>query len=251
VALVAALLMNGVSYWFSDKIILAVYGAHEVSREDAPRLYAIVERLAERAQLPMPKVCIMENDSPNAFATGRNPQHAAVAVTTGILRLLDEEELAGVIGHELAHVKNRDILTGTVVATIAGAITFIAYMAPYFMGGGRDGGRRNNPLSALLLMILAPIVATLIQFAISRTREYSADRGGADISGNPRSLAGALRKLTLGTQHAPMDAGPATAHMFIVNPFSGRGMLSIFSTHPPVEQRIDRLQKMAEQSGAR
>jgi heat shock protein HtpX len=250
VALIFALLLNGFAYWFSDKMVLAMYHAQEVSPEQAPRLYAIVERLTRHAQLPMPKVYVINEESPNAFATGRNPEHAAVAVTAGILRILTEEELAGVLAHELAHVRNRDILTATIVATIAGAITFLAHFALIF-GGGRDE-RRGNPIALIVLALLAPLAATLIQLMISRTREYAADQGGADIAENPLALANALRKLDRASRHIPLeDAGPATAHMFIVKPFSGQGVMSLFSTHPPIEDRIARLEAMAERHGIR
>jgi heat shock protein HtpX len=253
-AFIIALAMNGFSYWFSDKIILAMYRAREVGPKDEPRLHRIVRDLAQRAKLPMPRVCVIENPSPNAFATGRNPAHAAVAVTSGIMRLLNDDELAGVIGHELAHVGNRDILIQTVVATVAGAIMFLAYMMRWgavFGGfGGRDS-RRGNPLALLALSIFAPLAAMIVQMMISRTREYAADRDGARIAGDPLQLAGALRKLEQGAQRAPMEAGPATAHLFIVHPFNGRGIRNLFSTHPPIEERIARLEKMARFGGPR
>lgn len=249
-ALIFAGIMNFISYYFSDRIVLMMYRAQEVGPGDAPRLYRSVERLAMRAGLPMPKVYIIEDDSPNAFATGRNPEHAAVAATTGILNLLDDRELEGVIGHELAHVRHRDILIGSIAATIAGAITWLASMAQWgaiFGGfGGRDDEERGGNVIGLLLMaILAPIAAVLIQMAISRSREYAADRGGAEISGNPLSLANALGKLHAMADRIPMEAAtPATAHMFIVNPLSGRSFAGLFSTHPPVEERIARLETM-------
>jgi heat shock protein HtpX len=250
-ALIFAGLMNFISYYFSDKIVLMMYRAQEIRPGDVPRLYRIVERLAMKAGLPMPKVYIIEDASPNAFATGRNPSHAAVAATTGILNLLDDRELEGVIGHELAHIRHRDILIGSIAATIAGAITWLAHMAQWgamFGGlGGRDDeeGHGGNIVGLLFMAILAPIAAMLIQMAISRSREYAADRGGAEIGGNPLSLANALRKLHAMAERVPMEsASPATAHMFIVNPLSGRSFASLFSTHPPAEERIARLEAM-------
>jgi heat shock protein HtpX len=247
-AFVLSLLMNLGMYWFSDKIVLMSYGARQISEEEAPRLYAIVRKLAQQAELPMPKVYIIPGQTPNAFATGRNPEHAAVAATEGILRALSEDELEGVLAHELAHVKHRDILTGTIVASMAGAIVFLSRMAMFasmFGGGSRDRDD-SNPLGQLLLFILAPIAAMLIQFAISRSREFAADAGGAQISGRPLSLANALRKLEAGIDRHPMEnAGTATAHMFIVNPLRGGGVLKLFSTHPPTEERIARLEQIA------
>ncbi|HTY39158.1 MAG TPA: zinc metalloprotease HtpX [Bacteroidota bacterium] len=244
-----SLLMNFGMYWFSDKIVLMTYGAREVSEQEAPRLYAVVRKLSTQAELPMPKVYIIPGDSPNAFATGRNPEHAAVAATEGILHLLSEDELEGVIGHELAHVKHRDILTGTIVAAMAGAIVFMSRMAMFasIFGGGSSRDRENsNPLGEILLLILAPIAAMLIQFAISRSREFAADEGGAKICGRPLSLANALKKLERGAEQIPMEnAGTATAHMFIVNPLRGGGIANLFSTHPPTEERIARLEEMA------
>ena len=246
IALVLALALNLGAYWFSDRIVLAMYRAKEVSPADAPRLHAAVEELTERAGMPKPKVYIIPNPAPNAFATGRNPQNAAVAVTTGVLDLLNDRELRGVIGHELAHVRNRDILLQTVVAAIAGAITFLAFMLRWglLFGRGRDDDDRN-PLALLLLAILAPIAAMLIQMWISRTREYAADAVGARIAGDPRGLAGALRKLETAAHRRPVRANPATAHMFIVAPFTGRSLAALFSTHPPMEERIARLERMA------
>jgi heat shock protein HtpX len=249
-ALVMAGVMNIGAYWFSDKIVLAMYRARQVAEREAPELYGVVRELTMRAGLPMPKVYIMDNPAPNAFATGRNPEHSAVAVTTGILGILSRDELAGVIGHELAHIKNRDILISTVAATIAGAISYIAHMASWglmFGGGRRDEGDRNpfGSAIAIAVMILAPIAAMLIQMAISRSREYTADASGAVICGNPLSLAVALKKLHAGTRRIPMNDNPATAHMFIVSPLSGGGMLSLFSTHPPIEERVARLEAMA------
>lgn len=247
VAFIVALAMNFFAYWNSDKVVLRLYRARPVDAATAPRLHGIVRELAQRAQLPMPKVYIIENDQPNAFATGRNPEHAAVAATTGILRLLDDRELAGVMAHELAHVKNRDTLTMTIAATIGGAIGMLANFA-FFMGGGNN---RNNPLGAvgaILVMILAPLAAALIQMAISRTREYEADRGGAEISGMPAALASALGKLQQGAariDNPEAEANPATAHLFIVNPLHAHAVDNLFSTHPNVENRIARLMAMA------
>ena len=244
IALIIALLMNVFSYWFSDKIVLKMYKASELTRAESPELYEMVRRMANKAGLPMPRVYIINQPQPNAFATGRNPEHAAVAVTTGIMRMLDVEELEGVIAHELAHVKHRDILIGTVAATIAGAITYLAHMAQWAMiFGGRDDDD-GNPLVAIVMMIVAPIAAMLIQMAISRSREYAADAGGAHITGNPSGLAGALKKLGAASKQIPMQAEPATAHMFIVNPLSGAKMAKLFSTHPPMEERISRLENM-------
>lgn len=244
IALILALGMNAFSYWFSDKIVLKMYRAQEVSKAEAPELYEMVRRLAHKADLPMPRVYLINQPQPNAFATGRNPDHAAVAVTTGIMRMLSADELEGVVAHELAHVKHRDILIGTVAATIAGAISYLAHIAQWAMiFGGRDDDD-GNPLVAIVMMIVAPIAAMLIQMAISRSREYAADAGGAKIEGNPRHLASALRKLQSASQQIPMKAEPATAHMFIVNPLSGGGFAKWFSTHPPMEERIARLESM-------
>ena len=246
-ALVMAFGMNFITYWFSDKIVLKMYRAQPLSEAEAPELFAMVRRLAQRAGLPMPKVYIMDQDQPNAFATGRNPEHGAVAVTTGIMRILSREELEGVLAHELAHIKHRDILVGTVAATIAGAISYLAQMAQWAMiFGGRssDEERGGNPIAALVMMIVGPIAAMMVQMAISRSREYGADAGGAEISGNPLHLAGALRKLQMASQRIPMDANPATSHMFIVNPLSGGGLLNLFSTHPPIEERIASLEAL-------
>jgi heat shock protein HtpX len=246
-ALIFALVMNFFAYWFSDKIVLRMYGARAVSEAEAPELYGIVRRLVQKAEMPMPKVYIINEEQPNAFATGRNPKHAAVAVTTGIMRILSHEELQGVIGHELAHVKHRDILISTLAATIAGAISYLAQMAQWAMifGHRGDDEEGGNPLAALVMMIVGPIAALIIQMAISRSREYSADEGGARLAGNPRYLSGALRKLHLASQKIPMNANPATSHMFIVNPLSGGGILKLFSTHPPIEERITRLDSMS------
>ncbi len=248
-AFIFAALMNFFAYWFSDKIVLRMYGAQPVSQSEAPELYQIVAELVNKASLPMPKVYIIENDTPNAFATGRNPEHAAVAVTSGILRILSKEELMGVIGHELSHIQHRDILISSIAATIAGAISMLASMARWgaiFGGFGRsdDDNRGGNILFVLLFTMVASIAAILIQMAISRSREYLADEGGAHLS-NPLSLAKALGKLEVAAQRIPMDANPSTAHMFIVNPLRGGGVLSLFSTHPPIEERIARLEEMA------
>ena len=245
-AFIFACIMNIGTYWFSDKIVLAMYGAKEVSYAEAPEIHSIVRELSMRAGIPMPKVYIIDNATPNAFATGRNPEHAAVAVTRGIVSLLTREELSGVLGHELAHIKHRDILIGTIAATVAGAISMLANMAQWSMyfGGRRDDREGGHPVVAIIMMILAPIAAMLIQMAISRSREYLADEGGAKIAGNPLSLAKALGKLHKGVQMMPMDADPATAHMFIVSPLSGGGFLTLFSTHPPIEERIKRLESM-------
>jgi heat shock protein HtpX len=245
IAFLAALGMNAFAYWNSDKMVLSMYGAKPVDRNSAPRFYGIIERLAQRAGLPMPRVYIIENPQPNAFATGRNPEHAAVAATTGLLDILDEREVAGVMAHELAHVKNRDTLIMTITATLAGAIGMLANFAMFFGGRGR-----NNPLGVaggILVMILAPLAAMLVQMAISRTREYGADEGGAAISGDPQALASALAKLEQGARRVPnhnAEANPATAHMFIVNPLSGRGADSLFATHPSTANRIARLRQM-------
>ena len=249
IAFMMALVMNFVSYWFSDKIVLAMYKAQPVTEAQAPDLHAMIRRLTQKAGLPMPKVSIIPDESMNAFATGRNPEHGVVAVTEGIMRALDREELEGVIAHELAHIKHRDILTGTIVATIAGAISMLAQMAQWAMlfGGGRrdDSDEGGSPVVALVMMIVAPIAAMLVQMAISRTREYEADKGGATIAGNPYGLANALLKLERGAQVVPMhDAKPATAHMFIVNPLTGGGLMKLFSTHPPIAERVKRLKEM-------
>ncbi len=243
-----AVLMNFGSYWFSDKIILRMYNAQPVTEAQAPELHAIVRTLVQNAGMPMPKVYIIPEETPNAFATGSNPEHAVVAVTQGIMRMLSRDELAGVIAHELAHIRHRDMLTGTIVATIAGAISMLAQMAQWAMifGGRRDDDRDGSPIAALVMMIVAPIAAMLVQMAISRTREYEADKGGAGICGNPMGLANALLKLERGNQVIPMeDAKPATAHMFIVNPLHGGGLMTLFSTHPPIPERVKRLEAMA------
>jgi heat shock protein HtpX len=247
-AFIFALLMNGFSYWFSDKIVLRMYGAKEVEPKDAPKLYRILQDLTLRAHMPMPKVYVIPQESPNAFATGRDEKHAAVAVTEGILDILSESELRGVLAHELSHVKNRDILIGTIAATMAGAISMLAYTAQWGMIlGGRGSDRREggNPIVALAMIILAPLAAMLVQLAISRGREYGADARGASISDDPLSLAHALKKLQRGVEKIPMEANPATAHMFIVSPLTGGGLMTLFSTHPPLEERVRRLEEMA------
>jgi heat shock protein HtpX len=247
-AFVLALVMNFVSYWFSDKIVLKMYGAQPVEENQLPVVQRIVRNLATRAGIPMPKLYVIPSDSPNAFATGRSPQHAAVAVTEGILRIMNESELEGVLAHELSHVLNRDMLISTVAATVAGAISMIASIARWglmFGGGSRDDeGRSANPITVLLTVILAPIAAMLIQMAVSRSREYQADASGARLTRNPGGLASALSKLGQATQAVPMDANPATAHLFIVNPLTGRSLANLFSTHPPLEDRIARLRAM-------
>ncbi|MCX5862644.1 MAG: zinc metalloprotease HtpX [Deltaproteobacteria bacterium] len=246
IALVIALAMNFGSYWFSDKIVLKMYGAQEVTEREAPELCDLVRQLATKAELPMPRVYIIPDDSPNAFATGRNAAHAAVAVTEGIMRLLSWEELAGVIGHELGHVKNRDILIQSIAATIGTAITYLAQFGFLFGGRSDDEEHRGGSIvGSILMMILAPLAAGLIQMAISRSREYIADRTGAEICGRPLWLAGALDKLERGSAAIPMNANQATAHMFIVSPLSGGGIAGLFSTHPPIEERIARLRHMA------
>jgi len=249
VAFLFAVVMNFGSYWFSDKIVLAMYGAQPISEAEAPRLHAVVRRLALKAQIPMPAVYVIPADTPNAFATGRNPEHAAVAVTEGIMRILDDEELEGVLAHELSHVKNRDVLISTIAATLAGAITMLAHMAQWaaMFGGGRsdDEERGGNPIALILMAVLAPIAALLVQLAVSRAREYQADATGARLAGRPWGLASALEKLQAAQQVAPLAANPATAHLFIVNPLSGQSLMNLFSTHPPLEERIARLRAMA------
>jgi len=236
VGLVFAGVMNFASYWFSDKIVLSMYGAEEVG--PGHRLYETVARLAQRAGLPQPRTYVIPDPSPNAFATGRNPQHAAVAATQGILQILDDTELEGVLAHELAHVKHRDILTSSVAATLAAAIMVLSRMA-LFWGGGRDDDRQGaNPLALIAMMILAPLAAALIQAAISRSREYGADEGGSQIVGSPYGLVSALKKIEVASKRVPLDANPATAHLFIVKPFTVQGLLGLFSTHPPTEDRI-------------
>jgi len=254
IALLLAGGMNFFSYWFSDKIVLKMYGAQEIAANDDPELYSIVQELAGRGGLPMPKVYIIPEETPNAFATGRNPEHAAVAVTMGIRRILNKRELSGVLGHELTHVKNRDILISSIAATLAGAISYLAHMAQWgmiFGGGSRDREEGGSGIFGLLfMMIVAPIAAMLIQMAVSRSREYMADAGGAKISDDPLALASALRKLEMGAQNIPLQVSDATAnstaHMFIVNPLSGGGLANLFSTHPAMEERIARLEAMAK-----
>src|SRR6476661_5551787 len=247
VALVVAVGMNFFSYWFSDKLVLRMYNAQEVDASSAPQFHAMVADLAQRAGLPMPRVYLIEEDAPNAFATGRNPEHAAVAATTGILRTLSERELRGVMAHELTHVKHRDILISTISATMAGAISMLANFAMFF--GHRDeNGRSANPIVGLLVALLAPIAAGLIQMAISRAREFEADRGGAEISGDPQALASALQKIHRYAQGIPLEAAerhPETAQMMIMNPLSGGGLQRLFSTHPSTEERVERLLAMA------
>ena len=247
-ALIMAGVMNLGSYWFSDKIVLAMYGAQEVTEADYPEFFGLVRQLAVQAAIPMPRVYIIQSETPNAFATGRNPEHAAVAATTGIMRILTRDELLGVMAHELSHVKHRDILISSVAATIAGAIAYLAHMAQWaaIFGGGRDRDEEGGGTLGLIVMaIVLPIAAMLIQMAISRAREYEADKGGAQVSGHPLYLASALRKLQMANQQIPMQANAATAHMFIVNPLTGGGLMSLFSTHPPLEERVRRLEEMA------
>lgn len=257
IALVLAGGMNFFSYWYSDKIVIKMYGGQEVTSRDDPELYGLVQDLTQRAGLPMPKVYVLPQDTPNAFATGRNPEHAAVAVTDGIRRILNKRELAGVLGHELSHVKHRDILVSTIAATLAGAISYLAYMAQWaaIFGGGRDREGGGNIFGLLIMIIVAPLAAMLIQMAVSRSREYGADEGGAKVTGDPLALASALRKLHMGAQNIPLHVNNATAnataHMFIVNPLTGHGLASLFSTHPPMEERIARLEAMAGKMGAR
>ena len=252
IALGIACAMNLFAYWNSDKMVLSMYGARQVGRAEAPQLYGLVERLAAEAGLPMPKVFIMDNPQPNAFATGRNPENAAVAATTGLLEILSEDEIAGVMAHELGHVKNRDTLIMTITATIAGALGMLANFA-FFFGGNRDSeGRGTGMIGTILVMVLAPFAAMLVQMGISRTREYAADRLGAAISGNPLSLASALEKLEYAAHqvHNPQaEANPATAHLFIINPLFGKGTDNLFSTHPGTANRVAALRKMAVEGG--
>jgi heat shock protein HtpX len=247
IALVIALGMNFFSYWFSDKLVLRMYNAQEVDASSAPQFYRMVQELSVKAGLPMPRVYLINENAPNAFATGRNPQNAAVAATTGLLRALSEREVRGVMAHELAHVKHRDILISTISATMAGAISMLANFAMFF--GGRDSeGRPSNPIVSILVMILAPIAASLIQMAISRAREFEADRGGAEISGDPQALASALQKIHRMAQGLPLEAAerhPETAQMMIMNPLSGGGLAGLFSTHPSTEERVERLMQLA------
>jgi len=246
IALVFAAVMNMGAYWFSDKIVLSMYRASEVDPAKAPGLFRLVERLAQRAEIPTPRVFVIPSESPNAFATGRNPQHAVVAVTHGILRLMSDEELEGVLAHELGHIKNRDILISSIAATLAGAVMMLASMERFAAIFGGVGSRDNEEgggglLGFLFMALVAPLAALLIQMAISRTREFKADSTGAAIAGNPMGLAHALEKLGTASRRIPLQANPATSHMFIVNPLSGKGMLGLFSTHPPLEERIRRL----------
>jgi heat shock protein HtpX len=248
IAFIFAMVMNFGSYWFSDRLVLHMYHARPVSESEAPELHAMVKNLALKAALPMPRVYIIPGDTPNAFATGRDEHHAVVAVTEGILRILNRDELEGVISHELTHIKNRDMLIGSIAATLAGAIVMLAHMAQWaaiFGGGSRDDEGGSGGIVGLILMaILAPLAAAIIQMAISRSREYLADAGGAKISGKPYGLAGALEKLARASRAIPMNANPSTAHMFIVNPLTGRSLMNLFSTHPPIEERIARLRSM-------
>jgi heat shock protein HtpX len=247
IALGMAVVMNMGAYWFSDRIVLSMYGAREVQEHEAPELYGMVRSLAVKAELPMPKVYIIQNDTPNAFATGRNPEHGAVAVTTGILRLLNRNELLGVLAHEMSHIKHRDILIGSIAATFAGAISTLASMAQWgaILGGGSsDDEEGGGILGTFVFSIIASLAATLIQLAISRSREYLADQGGAQLAGDPRYLASALYKLHRGVEQIPMQANPATAHMFIMSPLRGGVAMRLFSTHPPMEERIRRLNAM-------
>jgi heat shock protein HtpX len=251
-AFVLAMVMNLGSYWFSDKIVLAMYRAQPVDEATAPGLYRIVRTLATRAGMPMPRVYVIPGEAPNAFATGRNPQHAAIAVTEGILRIMSEEELEGVLAHELSHVQNRDTLIMAIAATLAGAITYMAHMAQWAMifGGGRrdsdeEGSGSGGLVGGLLMIVLAPLAATLIQLAVSRSREFQADATGAQMAGQPWGLAKALEKLEVASKVAPMNATPATAHLFIVNPLTGGGWTTLFSTHPPIAERVARLRALA------
>lgn len=245
IGFIFAIIMNFTSYWFSDKIVLSMYGAKEVSSASEPKLYRMIQELAMEANIPVPKLYYIKNNMPNAFATGRDPEHAVVAVTEGILNLLDERELRGVIAHEISHIKNRDILIGCVAATVAGAIMIVSRFA-FFFGGNRDN---KNPVAMILFMILAPIAAMLIQMAISRSREYIADETGGMISKDPIALANALRKLTQSNEKLNNQVSPQTAHMFIVSPFSSKSVSNLFSTHPPVQERIKRLEHMANVAG--
>ncbi len=253
IAFAFALVMNVGSYWFSDKIVLSMYHAQPVTPEEAPDLYRMVERLCERARLPMPALYVIPDPTPNAFATGRDPKHAAVAVNAGLLQMLGSDEVEGVVAHELAHIKNRDTLVSTIAATIAGAITMIAQMAQYaaiFGGLSRsDDDEGANPLVMLAMAIVAPIAAMILQLAVSRSREYLADRTGSEICGRPLALASALRKLEMAAEARPMHATPATAHLFIVNPLRGQAFASLFSTHPPMGDRIAKLEALAQEMG--
>ena len=241
IALIISLVMNFGSYWYSDTVVLSMYNAQPVTKSQAPILYDAVETLSIKAKIPVPKIYVIRENSPNAFATGRNEDHAAVAVTTGILKILSKDELEGVIAHELSHIKHKDILISTMAATIASAVVLLSRWAMFF--GGSDD---NGMIKTIAVAIVAPVAATLIQMAISRSREYDADAGGARVSGKPEALAGALAKLSKETRQKPMDANPSTAHMFIVNPLSGGRIMNLFSTHPPLEKRIERLMKMKQ-----
>jgi len=248
IALIFAVATNFFSYWFSDKMVLAAYGARPIDAASAPEVFAIVQELAQQAHIPMPRLYLIDSDTPNAFATGRNPNHAAVAVTRGIMRICSRDEIKGVLAHELSHVLNRDILTSSIAATLAGAIMMLGTMLRWgaiFGFGGRDERENGGFIELIVAAILAPIAASLIQLAISRTREYQADASGARLSHNPLYLANALRKLEASNERMPLDAGPATAHLFIVNPLSAEGLSRLFSTHPPIEERIRRLEQMA------
>jgi heat shock protein HtpX len=239
--------MNFVSYWWSDKIVLRMYGAQPLEEAQAPGLYAMVHRLASKAGIPMPRVYLIPSDQPNAFATGRNPEHAVVAVTEGIMRILDDDELEGVLAHEISHVTNRDVLIGTIAATLAGAITYLAHMAQwaaFFGGGRRDDDDAPSPIVMILMAVVAPLAAMLVQLAVSRSREFGADASGARLAGRTWGLSKALEKLDMASQQVPMQANPATAHMFIVNPLTGASFSRLFSTHPPTEERIARLRAM-------
>lgn len=245
IALLVAVGLNFFSYWYSDKLVLKMYGAREVDESSAPQFYSMIRELATKAQLPMPRVYVIDEAAPNAFATGRNPEHAAVAATTGIMQVLSARELRGVMAHELAHVKNRDILISTVSATMAGAISMLANFAMFF--GGRNGEGRTNPIAGIAVALLAPLAASLIQMAISRSREFEADRGGAELSGDPHALASALEKIhayARGTRLAAAERNPATAQMMIINPLFGGGLSNLFSTHPATEERVQRLRAM-------
>jgi len=253
VALVMAGVMNFGSYWFSDKIVIRMYGGQEIQQQDDPELYGMVQRLAQQNNMPMPKLFLIPSESPNAFATGRNPEHAAVAVTAGIRRLLTRRELEGVLAHEIAHVTNRDILISSIAATLAGAVMMLARMAQWgmmFGGGRRDDDRGGGgALGLLVTMIVAPLAAMLIQMAISRSREFQADDTGARLVRDPEALASALRKIAGGAEQVPLDASPQTAHMFIINPLRASSLRNLFSTHPPLEERLERLQKVATELG--
>ena len=247
IAFVLALVMNFASYWWSDKIVLAMYRAQPITEAQAPGLYNMVRRLASKAGVPMPRVYLIPNEQPNAFATGRNPEHAVVAVTEGIMRILDEDELEGVLAHELAHVVNRDILISTIAATLAGAITYLAHMAQWaaFFGGGRhDDEDSPSPIAMIVMAVIAPVAALLVQMAVSRSREFQADATGARLAGRTWGLSKALEKLDMASHAVPMAANPATAHLFIVNPLSGQALMKLFSTHPPMAERIERLRAM-------